>query len=92
MTDKDRTRMTDIDWAILETNRLIGVVPDHAYRSDMIAAALRKAKADGMREAAAMLDGDGKWNCAPSCRFDDEAVRWAKHMRESAEILDPPAS
>jgi len=54
-----------------------------------IAAALRKAKADGMREAAAMLDGDGKWNCEPSCLADDLAMGWAKSIRETASKLSP---
>ena len=82
--------MTDIDWAILETNRLIGIVPDGAYRSDMIAAALRKAKADGLREAA---DDVQIWSyfltdIEARCSLEELSGK----LSAAASKLDPPAS
>ena len=48
--------MTKRDWAIVEADRLLDHIkgaPDPIqFNVDLIATALRKAKADGMREAA----------------------------------------
>ena len=78
----------EADWADEIAYRLFDEFCSTDNIVESTAVALRKAKADGMRDAAAMLDGDGKWNCAPSSRFDDEAVRWAKHMREAASRVE----
>lgn len=52
--------MTKPDWAIVEADRLLDRIkgaPDPIqFNVDLIATALRKAKADGMREAAEIAD------------------------------------
>lgn len=86
--EKEATMNNEADWADEIAYRLFDEFCSTDNIVESTAVALRKAKADGMRDAAAMLDGNGKWNCGPSSRFDDEAVRWAKHMREAASRVE----